>query len=889
MPRNFARYFYVLLMVSSSLVVFAQHDGINSKLAPLKANDDLSNWIYERLDYVNDRPELRLAFLMDSQKEAWRTAKSPDEHFAWLNLLSTQGYYQLLTGNILSSIQQYENAFSFYLKHKVNSYNIVAYTLKPLSNNYTRLGDYERALYLQKLSIKYQTQFDKNPNEIAAIFCNMAISYRSMDKLTEAKSTIEKGFALKPNKATLTMLNNIYADILYDQENYSEALNIISKNIKQQATINVETAYWLMSAYTTAGNIYTVQNQLSTAKNSYEKALSILEKYYPYGRTREKANLFTQLGKVALWQREPKIAIQYFEQTLHTLGISDHKNNVIVKNIYGDNKLVDVFLQLANAHLQLDNGAQALTDINLSLLSADKIRKEFGDDKTKERLQSDLKKIVEQGIDISYDLFQKSKNPKYLHQILLLTEQSKSRTLLDQMERNASLLSKNQKNDTLFIKKQTLERNIIYQEKQEIQTKKISETIAGLKFDLALVNKAIAKKYKQLNYTNLEEKVNLSKLPKHRLITYFFGEENIYVININKQIIENVLKLENAAEIKKGIKSFVETYFQQGANAMLNSPKSFYLASYKVYQSIFEPLKLQPNETITLIPDGILGYVSFDGLITNPNYHEAVSQWPFLIKQYQSTYAFSLKTLQFNQPKVKKNEFTGMLITHESTNKTPLKAMEEEANAIQQIIRGTFLFNEEVNVKSFEKQFSESKILHIGTHAYLSGTNQEPTLDFGNEKIYLFELAAKQSAPSLVVLSACRTADGLLADGEGIISFSRGFNAVGTVATVASLWNANDNTVATISASFYKSLSEGKNGSEALRLAKIAWLDSSPPSNAMLLPYYWDSLVYMGKDQNFELEKPFPLKQIWIAFFLAGGLFVSILITRKLLKIRNSR
>lgn len=48
-----------------------------------------------------------------------------------------------------------------------------------------------------------------------------------------------------------------------------------------------------------------------------------------------------------------------------------------------------------------------------------------------------------------------------------------------------------------------------------------------------------------------------------------------------------------------------ETYFQQGANAMLNSPKSFYLASYKVYQSIFEPLKLQPNETITLIPDGI--------------------------------------------------------------------------------------------------------------------------------------------------------------------------------------------------------------------------------------------------------------------------------------------
>ncbi len=855
-------------------MLFAQSDDLNAKLNGFKSQNDLSNWIYEQLDEANANPNKAVANLQKAQKERWRNTKTPDEHFAWLNLLSTLGYYELLDGNILGSINTYENALGFFQQHQILSYDVVEYVLKPLSNNYTRLGDYERALYLQKQSIDFQRAYSENPSKMANIYCNMAISYRSMSRLANAHQAIQSGFDLKPDAKTRIMLNNVLADVLYDEGNYTKAALVIQQNIKAQTPTDHESAYWLMGSHTTAGNVQLELKQYAKGREFYQKALALINKYYPYGRLREKANLFTQLAKTFLASKQPKEAIAYSHQSLTTLGIM--QNNVIInEKIFGDYKVVDAFMQMAKAQMMLEQPEQALFNINLSLLAADKIRNEFGADITKERLQKSLKQIAEQGIAINYLLFQKSKNHKYLHQILLLAEQSKARTLLDQMERNQNAVAKNVKADSLLMKKQTLERAIIYHEKQEIEQKttKLQETIAGLKFQLALINKQIAKKYKQ-DQPNFTNEINLANLPKHRFIEYFFGEENIYVININQQKIESVAKLENAPLIKERIKSFVETYFQHGPTKMANAPKSFYEASNLVYQLILAPLSIKPQDNITIIPDGILGYLSFDGLITREKYTESLSAWPFFIKEHLTSYAFSLKTLLLEKPKNNNQGFAGLFITHTIGKNAPLLAVEKEANEIKKKVSGVFLYNEEVNAKSFEQQFEQRNILHIGTHAYLSGPNQEPTLDFEREKIYLFELSAKQQAPSLVVLSACRTADGILADGEGIISLSRGFNAIGTSATIAGLWNVNDQAVAYITQHFYQSLLKGNTSAEALRDAKLAWIKDPQTSGALLLPYYWDSLVYMGKSQTFDLEKPF--FSPWMLWPI-GGLVVILL------------
>jgi CHAT domain-containing protein len=190
-------------------------------------------------------------------------------------------------------------------------------------------------------------------------------------------------------------------------------------------------------------------------------------------------------------------------------------------------------------------------------------------------------------------------------------------------------------------------------------------------------------------------------------------------------------------------------------------------------------------------------------------------------------------------------------------------------------VKGSYIYDADVNTASFFKAFENSAILHIGTHAYLSGPNSEPTLDLGKDKLYLFELLTKRQKPGLVVLSACRTGDGLLAKSEGIISLARGFSAVGTPATIAGLWNVNDDAASHITAGFYRFLIAGQSSGSALHGAKLEWLRTPQAVDALYLPYYWDSLIMMGTDAPVQLTPAAPYTQ---HYYIAAGVIALLVI-----------
>jgi CHAT domain-containing protein/lipopolysaccharide biosynthesis regulator YciM len=873
-----------LFFFSVSQSAFAQHDPIQQELNDLKAKDSLGNWIYARLDYVAKNPTARFSLLMDTEKKLWRQPKTEAEKYVFMHLLNSKGYYLLLNGDILGSINAYENAFAYYRKNKLSDYEIVEYTLKPLSNNYTRLGDYERALYLQQLSINFLIQTKDKPEQIAALYCNLAISFRSMSNLSAAEKSIQAGLKLvTPNAEVNIILNNILADVLLDQKAYTKAANLIEANIRKQKSINSGTAYYLMSSYTSAGEINVALKRYAAADASFVKAIRLIDQYDKGARLREKANILIERGNIKLLQHQPIAALYFFNQTLQTLRLSDKKNTLSVQKIYGDNKLVAVFEQLAAAYQQLGQTKESIKYLKLALYSADKIRSEYADNITRERLQSEIKTIVEKTISTCYLQYEKTKDKSLWDEILVLAEQSKSRTLLDQIKRNQQLIAVNN-NDSLFIKKRALEQAIIYREKEELEgnLNSSAKSIANIKYELSLVDKEIKAKYKQFNSSDSE--LNLqqlqSNLPNQRIIEYFIGAENGYLIDIQNRVVKQVIRIENVKKLAALISAFADTYYRHGPNAMLNSPKQFFYSSNEIYHTLLGKVKLNTKEPMIIIPDGVLGYLSFDGFLTSNKYHQdsTIASWPFLIKQHMITYAFSLNTLLANKPKPNLKRFTGLFITHEANKNTPLVAVQQEADAIKKLVSGNFIMNESVSALSFQKAYEESKVLHIGTHAYLYGKNQEPTLDFGKEKLFLFELSAKKSAPSLVVLSACRTADGMLANGEGIISLSRGFNAIGTSATIAGLWNVNDVAASVITGRFYENLLKGEQAGMALHNAKLAWLQPlQKKADFYNMPYYWDSLIFLGSDQKIDLRpatNPSVVYLIGALLVIVTGIFV---------------
>ncbi len=874
-------YFVFLSLLLLRHAVTGQTAVPEKKLDSLKQGNNLAEWLYTRVDYSYNAPKETLPFLLATEKQLWRKPQSLSEKEAWLILLSNLGYNQLYSGDILASINSYEKAYNYSVSNRLNT-DITDYVLKPWANNYTRLGDYEKALFIQQKILDFALR-DRAYEQVASAYNNMAVSYRSVGDFGKAEKSIVLGLKnSKPQGAMVILLNNTLADIQKDKGDLNLANKTVLENIsrQQQHTPDFETAYWLMSSYTTAGDIAFGQKRYAAALKYYQQSLKINERYYKGNRMREKAYLITQLGRISIAENKPLEALKLFDQNLHAFGVMNNSGRIREDRIFGDNRIIEVFYQKAVACLKLDREDEALDNMLWSLRSADKIRFELADVKTRQRFQAESKQRSEEAIAIAFSLLQKTGKYRYALTIGSIAEQSKARTLLDEIRRNQQRITLRNK-DTLYAYRQILEKAIAYNEKEGLQHPGQASCPvtrnADLKFKMESVDKLLREKYPAAgNGLWAQEPLDqiLKRLPPGiRLVEYFFGAKDIYAIVISNGKLTNIHKIENALLVRKSIAAFSQTYYHHGPQAMMNEPKQFFKAAHSIYEKVVAGLELKKKERVVIIPDEELGYLSFDGLLTDSNYTSSISAWPFLIKKLSMSYAFSLSTLVSQSvSRSHANGFTGFFISHQGADKQYIPAVEKEAEAIESAVSGRFFMDKAAKVNAFYEAFEQSAVLHIGTHAYLSGAQQEPTLALDDDQIFLFELSAGQHAPALVMLSACRTADGMMAAGEGIISLSRGFAAIGTQGTIAGLWNVNDDAASAITASCYAHLLDQTPVSEALHLAKLDWLLNKRNAELEYLPYYWDALIYMGYDQKIALTPAHKGYSIWIISAILLGL-----------------
>jgi CHAT domain-containing protein len=133
---------------------------------------------------------------------------------------------------------------------------------------------------------------------------------------------------------------------------------------------------------------------------------------------------------------------------------------------------------------------------------------------------------------------------------------------------------------------------------------------------------------------------------------------------------------------------------------------------------------------------------------------------------------------------------------------------------------------------------------------------------------------------NLVVLSACQTALGREITGEGLIGLSRAFFYAGARSVVATLWNLNDRFAAEFIQRFYSELNQGHSSEEALRRAKVAYVNHPRYSH----PFYWSSLVMLGDGTTVLVDEPItqPIGSITAAIGLT--LIAALLVLAKVRK-----
>ncbi|MGB6015269.1 MAG: CHAT domain-containing protein, partial [Nodosilinea sp.] len=95
----------------------------------------------------------------------------------------------------------------------------------------------------------------------------------------------------------------------------------------------------------------------------------------------------------------------------------------------------------------------------------------------------------------------------------------------------------------------------------------------------------------------------------------------------------------------------------------------------------------------------------------------------------------------------------------------------------------------------------------------------------------------------LVVLSACETGVGQVANGEGVYGLRRAFVMAGAESQLMSLWKVDDFGTAELMQRYYQRLQNGEGRSEALRQVQLEFLEAP----AYQHPYYWASFLFSGE------------------------------------------
>jgi len=814
-------------MVLFCLLSCSAYGQLEARLQQLRQNDDLSGWLYERMAYVAGDPSNRIAVLMNSEKEAWRSIRTDEDYLAWLDLLVNQGYYQLYTGNILLSIQCYEKAYAFYKQTLPDPYDAADHILKPLGNNYTRLGDYESALYIQEQLLSLALT-KKDNDLIAAAYANMAVLRRSQGERSQAAQLAQMGLKYARGAVSGLLLNTLSEVTSTDSAKQLNALAI---------RLLKDNDYWLESAYVQAGQI---ADNPDAAVQYYKLALNLLKD----GRQREKANVHTLIGKALLGLHQWEQARQQYLLALKML-LPRMKSSPEEYQLYGDYVLQDALEGLANAYHGLGQLTEALNTIDLCFAAAAKLRSEFAGKDSRSLQQQENRRRVELAMDISYSLYLRTHDKQYANRMLQYAEQGKAQWLLDEIRRNISYAAMRGK-DTLFRRMQQVEQAIAYYKSENTGSK---ETVSSLEYEMSGLQRKLQKRYPALQSNRVTGSL-LQQLPDNMIvIACFAGEKKWFFLEGDKTGIKDIRIIDT---MYAGCRNFVQHYFREGPSAMINNPSQYKSDAYGLYHSLFGNKNWSSASKYLLLTDDVLGYIPFDALVTDDG--------SYLLKKASVSYAYSLLSWQQLMKHRERSDgsFTGFFMTHDGAKAIP--AVIKEQQQLMAIISGSFNENKEATLNALERSLARNGVVHVSSHA---GVQNEPVLEMYDGAFALSGLTARLHAPQLVVLSACRTADGSLMQGEGVQSLSRGFAAAGIPGVVAGLWNVNDAGAATFMPRFYENLRAGHLVDDALHQAKLQWLaQQSDP--VLQLPYYWGGWVYIGTPQTVLLKAPVPIYW-WIA------------------------
>jgi len=845
-------------------------------------------------------------------------------------------------GAVYEARAEYDKATAFYqqaleINKRLGNEAKVAIRLNNIGGLYFLLGRFDKALDVYQQALEINKKLGREAH-MAADLNGMGAVYYSRGQFDMAidfyQQALEIDKRLGKQTGVATLLNNIGA-VYKSRGQYDKAIDLYQQALEINKRLGLEAS--LAVDLHNIGRVYDSWGQYNKAMDFYQRALEIDKRL---GTKAEMAVDLNSIGGVYQTRGQYDLAIDHFEQAL---GINKRlgREEVIAINLsnigatYGSWGKYDKSIKHLEQASEINKRLGKKAVIAANYYNIGRVYASRGlYDKAIDFYQQSMEINKELGMDAEFAIGlsnigsiyksrgQFDKAIQYFRQAIQLKEKIR-KTATGDIRRDylASQIETYQALASAYLKKGDPQG--VLDAVEQSRARLLAERIAGIDSKMELptlpeVQKDLADDEAVLLFSNIDHDDFILMVITAKEIAMEEISKESFLAKSRRQYKKPVLMLLEKQrglipiKSKDGEQAFEEKKQQAGFETAIHYYRTLLTNPEKQEESrdfgrllhalLIDPAreKLVGKTKITIMPDGILGFLPFETLVDKKN--------NYLALEYDLRYTQSLtidKLLQ-GRDYANKNRRKPLLamggaiyepikatgapidnarqlallqqetdkITEEKRsarsaygqlgfgNWSNLPGTLEEVNELSAIIKdGDTLIGDNVSENRI-KQYSKSgrlahyKVLHFATHGLVVPEIPELSAivlsQFKNEKegedgyLRMGEIAELDLAADFVNLSSCETGLGKIVGGEGIVGLTQSFLIAGANGLSVSLWQVADASTAKFMTELYNKVKKTSIGyREALTEVKRGFINGDY-GEQWRSPYYWSPFVYYG-------------------------------------------
>jgi CHAT domain-containing protein len=806
-------------------------------------------------------------------------------------------------GAMYRAIGDYATASEYYQRsldglQRMGDRRRSATVIDNLARNARVLGDYAKGLELSQQALAIRESFNDREG-ISRSLTSLSESYRAQGNYTAALDSLQRSLALSTAignvHAIAETLNNI-AVVYEAQGNYTQAVEYLRKSLALNDA-KVHSASLSAEVQTHLGAVYFRQGLRVRAVQSLERSLAISQASALTLQGADArlalARVLTTMGQVTRPAQLLREVLAFHETTRDPSGRAEALIAMAdverrrgrpadslalageARDLAGTMELVDVqwaaLLAIGRAEVALKRTAAARDAFDAAIAIVEDMRAQnAGGQEVRSRFFADRLAPYEERIALALAASDAA-------QAFAVAERSKARALLDVIKSDRVPITKAMSADERRHEAEL--RTALSSVNSEVQVAAGAATrdearIAALKrkrearrrdyedfqAHLYAVHAQLQVNRASVPVIGAAEAQRLLPAPATAIVEFVTGRDRTHAFVISTSAVRAFELPLTTAELTRR----VERFRGELASRDLRASES----ARALYDAVLGPMRelLRGKTDLIIVPDGILWNLPFQALQPAANH--------YLIEDAALSYAPSVTVLreamrrraepQPSQPTVLAfGHSTGVEETRASTGAPPAAGsarresqIDKEATEIAGIYQASshVYTAAEAQEGRWKSEAPGYRVVHLATHGVLD--NASPLYshlvlappaagDKDDGLLEAWEIMNMQLSADLVVLSACETARGAVAPGEGIIGLMWSVFVAGTPATLVSQWQVDSESSTRLMVGFHEAWRGGQRGvskSRALQQAALGVMKT--PGFAH--PFYWAGFILAG-------------------------------------------